>query len=274
VNQRKIAIPDYALAAAGLLALIVTFLPWWTFTESASISGQTVSGSASVNGWNAASHGGDVGKTITGPLAWIPMLLLLILGILAVVRAHAAPQILPGKRFYQIAAGVGALAALLVAVRWATYFKPPNVDAGGVTASASSGASFGTYLGLLLGLAVAGAGIWALRQPSAITSGASAGGFEGYQQNPYGTYPQPQPPYGHGQPQPQPGQPNPWVTQPAPNLQQTQRVPLPPHLQQPHQPPQYGQPPQAYGQVPPPGYPQPQPAAQPQQPGQQPPTWQ
>lgn len=256
MNQRKLPIPDLALAAAGLLALATTFLPWWKLSESATIGSQSVSDAFTVNAWNAASHPGTLNMTITGPMAWIPMVLLLLLGALAVIRAYAAPQLLPGRLFYQIGAGVGALTALLVIIRWVTYFKAPNVNTGGVTATANSGASFGTFLGLLLGLAVGGAGIWALTLTPAGTGAGAAP--EIYQQGQAGGYQQQ---YG----QPQPMHPGPYAGQPLPDPQQTQRIARP-QLQ-----PPYGQPAQPYGQPPQPGYPQQQipQAGQPQ-----PPTWQ
>lgn len=282
MNQRKIAIPDLVFAAAGLLAVISTFLPWWSFSDSGF--------SLSVNGWNSASVGA-LDKTITGPLVWIPMLLLFIFGALALIRAFAAPQLLPGKIFYQVGAGVGGFATLLVLIRWMTYYSPPG---GG-----SSGASFGTYLGLLLGLAVVGVGIWALRQPQLTAAqGGAAAGFGGYQQpGQFGGYPQQQ--YGqqqYGQPgqfdqqqygQPQPGYPQPQQAygQPQPQQQQygqpsQQQAYGQPQPQQGYpQQPQYGQQPGYPQQQPQPGYPQqpqqPQNYGQPPQFGQQqPPTWQ
>ncbi|HTJ71529.1 MAG TPA: hypothetical protein VL551_28560 [Actinospica sp.] len=239
MNQRKIAIPDLVFAAAGLLAFIATFLPWWSYSADGF--------SVSVNGWNSASAAGDLNKTITGPLVWIPMLLLLVLGGLALARALVAPQLLPGKIFYQVATGVGAFAALLVIIRWMSYFDPKD---GG-----SAGASFGTYLGLLLGLAVAGVGIWALRQPqlTAVQGGAGAGGFGGYQQpGQFGGYPQQQ--YGQQQYGAQPGQ---FGQQPQQQYGQPQQPYGQPAQQQAYgQQQQYGQPSQqqAYGQQP--GYPQ------------------
>lgn len=259
MNQRKITIPDLVFAAAGLLALVATFLPWWGISESGTIAGQKMSDSFTVNGWNSASHAGDLSKTITGPLAWIPMLVLLLFGVFALVRAYAAPQLLAGKLFYQAGAGVGGLAAALVLVRWVTYYKPPSsVDASGVTATMSSGASFGTYLGLLIALVVSGCGVWAVRHPNLITlrQGPAAGypgQVGGYPQPEYGQqfYPQPgsapagqQITGGYG-PQPQPGQPVPQAYpqphQPAPNQQPPAGYAQP--VQQPYGPaPQFGQP--------------------------------
>ena len=269
MNQRKIAIPDLVFAAAGLLAVISTFLPWWSYSAGGF--------SVSVNGWNSASAG-DLNRTITGPLVWIPMLLLFVLGALALIRALAAPQLLPGKLFYQVGTGVGGFAVLLVVLRWMTYYSPPAGDGG------SSGASFGTYLGLLLGLATAGVGVWALRQPqlTAVQGAQAGGGFGGYQQpGQFGGYPQqqqygqqqqpyaqqPQQPYPQSQGQPQYGQPVPQQGYP----QQPQQ----PQYAQPAQPQQYGQHQPGYAQPQPqPGYPQqpqpPQNYGQPPQFGQQP----
>lgn len=306
MNQRRIAVPDVVSAAAGLLALISTFLPWWQYSAANTIDGRTEHASFTVDGWNAGSFsaGGSAGgyragQTVTGPLVWIPMLLLLIVGTLALVRALAAPRLLPGRLFYQVGVGVGALAVVLVVVRWLTYFAPQH-PADSAQQTFSSGADVGTYLGLLCGLAAAGAGVWALRQPSTAFAAAGAGtaaygagyglppqfgrpqpsyGQPQFGQQPPG-YPQ-QPPYGqtqqpYGQPQhgPEPGygqQPQGYSQQP----QQPQGHPQPYGQPQPAPPP-YGWQSQSQSQQPPygqaqPGYPQPQPPYGPQGGGPQPP---
>ena len=262
MNQRKIAVPDIVFAAAGLLAIISTFLPWWTLSASLSAAGQTESDSVTVNGWNSASAGGPVGQTVTGPLVWIPMLLLLIWGVITLVRAFAAPQLLPGKLFYQVGAGIGGLAALLVIVRWLTYFKATPANIGLPSdVSVSSGASFGTYLGLLIGLGVVADGVWALRQPQLLVAGQGAGqnavpgGYGGYGQpgqpgQQYGGYPQQQP-----YPQQQYGQPG---YDPA-----QQQYGQPQYGQQPYGQPGYDPAQQQYGQ---PQYGQQPQQSQPQQP--------
>jgi hypothetical protein len=269
VNQRKIAVPDIVFAAAGLLAIISTFLPWYKLSESA--DGQSIS--VTVNGWNSASSGGqsgDAGQTITGPLVWIPMILLLLLGILALVRAFAAPQLLPGKLFYQVAVGVGGLCVLLIVIRWITYYTPSS-DQDGVHVSVSSGADFGTYLGLLCALATAGVAVWGMQQAPAV-AGASAAG-------PFGGYGQPQPGFGQPQYGQQPYGQQPQFGQPQQGYPQQPQYGQPPQQGYPQQP-QFGQPPQQgypqqpqYGQ--PPQQPQdqqqgyPQQPQQPQGPGQQ-----
>jgi hypothetical protein len=221
VNQRKFAAPDIAIAAAGVVALISTFLPWW----SLSADGQ----SATVTAWDQTSDGqGTDGVTVNGPLAYLPMLLLLIFGILTVVRALRAGQLLPGKVFSYVGIGVGGLATLLVIVRWATLWKPPGYTGSGISAG------YGLYIGLVAALAVLGVSIWAMRL--ATPSAPAAPAFGGYPAQPaYGQPPQ-QPAYG----QPQYGQ--------AP--QQAYGQPQQPYGQPPQQP-QYGQAPQQpYGQPP------------------------
>jgi hypothetical protein len=254
-------VPDIVFAAAGLLALISTFLPWYKDTESASGHSQSIT----VNGWNQATldgQSGNPGQTITGPLVWIPMLLLLIFGIIALVRAFAVPNLLAGKIFYQVAIGVGALAAVLVIVRWLTYYSPGTVSEEGISVSNDAGGDFGTYLGLLCGLAVAGVAVWGMRQAPAVAAAPQSFGGYGQQPGQFGGYGQPPQQQGYGQPQY--GQQQPGYPQQPPQ-----------YGGQPQQPQQYPQQPQ-YGQQQP-GYPQQpsqQPYGQPQQPpqyGQQPP---
>ena len=247
MNQRKIAVPDIVIAAAGLLAIIATFLPWW----SGSGNGLTLT----VNGWNSASNNQPTGLTIAGPLAWLPMLLLLIWAVITLVRALAMPNLLAGKLFYQSSIGVGGLATLLVVIRWATLYKFPAADQ---SQGFSSGAGFGLYLGLLSALAVAGVAVWGLNLPQA--GAAAAPGPYGYGQQPgqFGGYPQQQPYPQQQYGQPQYGQPpygQPAYGQPAYDPSQQQPYPQqPPAPQDPQQQsqPQYGQPPQQpYPQQPP-----------------------
>jgi hypothetical protein len=264
LNQRRIAVPDIVFAAAGLIALISTFLPWW----NASAQGASVS----VNGWDTASGNGHTssassafGQSVTGPLVWLPMLLLLLWGVFTIVRAFLAPQLLPGKLFYTVTIGIGGLATLLVVIRWLTYYSVP-ADEG---VNVSSGADFGTYLGLLCALAVTGVAVWGMRQAPAVAGAPQSFGGYGQQPGQFGGYGQAQQ-QGYGQPQ--------YGQQPGYPQQPPQFGGQP---QQPQQPPQYGQPQQPYPQQPQygqqqPGYPQQQPQqpyGQPQPPqyGQQPP---
>jgi hypothetical protein len=265
VNRRRIAVPDIVFAAVGLLGLILTFLPWW----SASGGGDNVS----VNGWNEATANGQsfsLGRTVTGPLVWIPMVLLLIWGILALVRAFVAPQLMPGGLFYTVSIGVGALAVLLLAIRWSSYYSVPTQDGVHV----SSGASYGMFLGMLGSVVHAGMSVYGkVKKVADIAQNFGLGGQQSGQPGQpgqpgqFGGYGQPQQPY--GQPQQGYGQPQ-FGQQPQFGGQQPGQ-PGQPYPQQPGQP-QYGQPPQFGGQ--PPQQPQyGQPPAQQSQPqyGQQPP---
>ncbi|MBR7837991.1 hypothetical protein KDL01_32260 [Actinospica durhamensis] len=269
MNQRKFATPDIVLAAAGLVALISTFLPWYKATESGSVGGTSQSATLTVNGWNSPSQGTLDGQTITGPLVWIAMLLLLIFGILA-LRALFAPQLVAGKLYYQIGIGVGALSVILVVVRWLTFFKPPS-DEDGITLNVSSGADFGLYLGLLAALAFAGVSFWGMGQSAAAPGGAlgapAFGGYPGQPQQPqFGQQP-------YGQQQPQYGQPPQQQPQQPYGQQQYPQQPQQPYGQPPQQP-QYGQQPQYPQQPYDQSQQQPQYPPQPQQPyGQQPPQY-
>lgn len=110
MNRRKLGTLEIVLAAAGLIAFIATFLPWW----SESVDGM----SGTVDAWDQTSDGqGTGGVTVNGPLAYLPMLVLLIFGIIAVVRALGALQLLVGKVFTQVGIGVGGFATVLVIVR-------------------------------------------------------------------------------------------------------------------------------------------------------------
>jgi hypothetical protein len=249
VNQRKLTAPDIVIAAAGLVAVITTFLPWW----SESVDGT----SGTVDAWDQTSDGkGTDGVTVNGPLAYLPMILLLIFAVVTVVRALRAAQLLPGKVFGYAGIGVGGLAALLVIIRWATLWKPDGYTGGGI------GAGFGLYLGLLAALASLGASIWAMRLASAapVPIAPAFGGYPGqqpfgqpqqqYGQPPYGQAPQQpygQPQYGQQVPQQPYGQPQQPYGQPqVPQQPYGPPQPQPPYDQQP-QPP-YGQ--QSYDQQP------------------------
>jgi hypothetical protein len=279
VNQRKIALPDIVFAAAGLLAFLSTFLPWW--------SGSGGGLSLTVNGWDSASNGQPTGLTIAGPLVWLPMLLLLVWAVITLVRDFAMPNLLSGKLLYQSGIGVGALAVVLVVLRWATLYKFPAVA---LNQGYSSSAGLGLYLGLLCALAVTGVAVWGVRLPQ--SGAAAAPGGYGYGQQPgqFGGYPQQQYPQQYGQPQygqPPYGQPGYDPAQQQYGQPQYGQQPQPQYGQQPQQPypqqpygqpgydpaqqqPQYGQPPQQpYGQPQP--YPQ-QPQGPQQSYPQQPPA--
>jgi hypothetical protein len=132
LNLGKLGLNDRILAVVGVLAFVNLFLPWY----SASFSGVDgiAGGSFSANAWN-----GGVGFE-----AWFPMILLLAVGVLVALPAFDKQVTVPGG--YAAYGIAGAVATLLVLLRWLTYPSVPSV------AGYSAGASFGTYIGLVLGL--------------------------------------------------------------------------------------------------------------------------
>ena len=154
MDRRKIFIPDLFVAAGGLLALISMYLPWWQVLWI--VGEPEVTMRTKVNGWNRASGSVHITGTVTGPLVWVPMMALTVLGILAAVRVVTGPRLMPGRGFHAVAGVAGIVGVVLVICRWQTYYQPPMPT---VTANIAWGASAGTYVGLICGAAVAGAGI-------------------------------------------------------------------------------------------------------------------
>jgi len=110
MDQNKLARRDGALALLGALAFISTFLPWWTWHV---IVGPTEDLHIAVTAWDQASNAyltsSTRGASVNGPLAWMPMVMLLAFGFTALVRT-GYPQLLPGRLFYQVGIGVSVLA--------------------------------------------------------------------------------------------------------------------------------------------------------------------
>ncbi len=108
----------WVLMACGVVAFIDTFLPW----ASVGVLGASITGSA----WTV------------GFWAWFPMILLLAVGAAAFlpgIGVRGVPD-LP-----VVALGVGALALIIVLIRWVTY---PSIV----------GAGIGLIIGLLLAAVV------------------------------------------------------------------------------------------------------------------------
>lgn len=126
----KLDLTARVTVVCGLLAFIDSFLPWYTV----SFGGV---GLSSVNAWNE-------------DYAWVPMLLLLALGIATALPAFGLRT--PVWLTPVTVTGVGLLCVIIVAVRWVTF--PSGTDLG-----VSAGAGFGTYLGMALALVVTGFGI-------------------------------------------------------------------------------------------------------------------
>ena len=117
-----------ALAVIGLLAFIDSFLHW----ADLSLGGQTYP-QYNWNGWNA------------GLGAWLPLLLLLAVGVIAALPAFGVEFALP-LGMSLVGALVGALSFIIILLRWLTL--PSYLGA-------SMSAAFGLYIGLLLAIAAA-----------------------------------------------------------------------------------------------------------------------
>lgn len=117
-----------ALGVIGLLAFIDTFLHW----ADLSFGGRTYS-EFNWDGWNA------------GVGAWLPLLLLLAVGVVAVLPAFGVAVALP-LGLPLVSALVGALSFLIILLRWLTL--PSEMGY-------SMSAAFGLYVGLLLAVAAA-----------------------------------------------------------------------------------------------------------------------
>ena len=169
-----------ALGVIGLLAFIDSFLHW----ADLSVGGQTYS-QYNWNGWNA------------GLGAWLPLLLLLALGVVAVLPAFGTNINLP-LGLPLIGALVGALSFIIILLRWITL--PSEMGA-------SMSAAFGLYIGLVLGIAAAAFGWLAYRATggdfkSATESLKRPQAGSSYGQPPQGGAPfdPSQPPYNNPQP--------------------------------------------------------------------------
>jgi hypothetical protein len=140
LNLEKLGRNDRILAVVGILAFIDMFLPWYSVSSKGiSVGGFTEAGySVSGNAWN-----GYVGFE-----AWFSLLLLLAIGVVAALPAFEQKVTLPGG--HALLTILAALAVLLIVIRWLTYDSASSFGAG--IDGISAGASFGTYLGLVLAL--------------------------------------------------------------------------------------------------------------------------
>jgi hypothetical protein len=133
VDLTKLGRTERVLAIVGLLAFIDSFLDWY----SATFKGVTLAGSA-IGGYSVSGNAWSVGFW-----AWFPMLLLLAVGV--VVALPAFGQRIAVRGGYAALGSATLLATIIVLIRWLTY--PSVSDVYG-----SAGASFGTYIGLVLGV--------------------------------------------------------------------------------------------------------------------------
>jgi hypothetical protein len=123
MDLTKLGRTERVLAIVGLLAFIDSFLPWWSISAGPF--------SASESGWGVGIGG------------WFPVLLLLAVGVLAALPAFGQSVAVRGG--YATFGAASLLATIIVLIRWLTY-----PSASGFYGSA--GASFGTYVFLVLGV--------------------------------------------------------------------------------------------------------------------------
>jgi hypothetical protein len=159
-DSTKVTTLDWVVVSAGVLAYISSFLPWYSSRVSVSLFRIERSAHVNVNAWNA------------GFGAWFSVLLLVVAG--GVVLASAMGVRLPVARPL-ITLGLAVLAFVTILLRWATFSDTVggqgnlgnlgNIDVGGVL-TASSGAGFGLYLGLIAAVAAAVASLLMVRAAS------------------------------------------------------------------------------------------------------------
>jgi hypothetical protein len=132
----RLNLAERILALVGVLAFIDSFLPWFSVRVNVPFAG--IDTGLSTNGWT------------TGIGGWLPVVLLVTLGVLAVRPAFGNKQVKAG-RGYLLYATLAALAVVIIVIRWATY---PSVDPA-YAGDISQGAALGTIVGLLLALGAA-----------------------------------------------------------------------------------------------------------------------
>jgi hypothetical protein len=133
----RLNLTERILALVGVLAFIDSFLPWYSVNVNVPLVG--INTGLSTNGWT------------TGIGGWLPMVLLVALGVLAVQPAFRKKQLTVG-RGYILYTTLAALAAVIIVIRWISY---PSVDPAYLGAGISQGAAFGTIMGLILALGAA-----------------------------------------------------------------------------------------------------------------------
>jgi hypothetical protein len=141
-DARKVTTLDWVVIGGGLLAFISSFFPWY----SASVSFNGIKNSDGVSAWGA------------GFAAWFSVLLLVVAAGLVLANAMGSLQVKMPAPLPLITLGLAAAAFVIILLRWVTF---PDVNNGlsglGDGFSASSGAGFGLYLGLLCAIAVGAA---------------------------------------------------------------------------------------------------------------------
>src|SRR2546423_13080773 len=107
MKQSKVGRTEIGFAVSGAVAIVTSFLPWFTvsFRGLGELLGE--GGSVSANAWKL------------GMGAWFPMLLIFALGVLAALPAFGVDVKVPGG-LPLIGAAAGVLGTVIVLLRWLT----------------------------------------------------------------------------------------------------------------------------------------------------------
>jgi hypothetical protein len=156
-DVKRVTTFEWVGIGAGLLALIVSFFPW--FSSSASFEGIESSGSSTAWG--------------TGIGAWLPVLMLLATGVL-VALPHIGVAV---SNLALIWLGLSAGAAVIILLRWLTLPDDGGLSQVGLSlenVDVDAGAGFGLIVGLILAVASAVVAFLSYRSASSRTTSPQA----------------------------------------------------------------------------------------------------
>jgi len=137
--------------AAAVVGVIVSFLPW--YSASASYLGQSVS--SSVNGWSSWGYLAILGFIVAAVVVLLPLFGRSVRGIIP-----SLPPTMTDARLVMGAGGVALVGALL-------YLLTANKDSVNVP-GVSVGPSFGVYIALVCGAAIAAGGYLMQTEPDLV----------------------------------------------------------------------------------------------------------
>jgi hypothetical protein len=134
---------------AAVIGLISSFFHWYTVSASAG----SFSVSGSINAWHGWGLLAILGFVVAGAVALLP------LG--AQTLRALIPSLPPSVTEARVVLGTGVLAVVATIIFMAT--EGPSVSGAGL----SAGPSFGAYVGLLCGIAIAVGGFLMQQEPTA-----------------------------------------------------------------------------------------------------------
>jgi hypothetical protein len=156
-DVKRVTTFEWVGIGAGLLALIVSFFPW--YSASASVAG--IEASESNTAWS------------TGIGAWLPVLMLLATAVL-VALPHIGVAV---SNLALIWLGLSAGAAVIILLRWLTLPDDGGLSQVGLSlenVDIDAGAGFGLIVGLILAVASAVVAFLSYRSASSRTTSPQA----------------------------------------------------------------------------------------------------